>query len=320
MLLIDIDGAKVGDIIAAPVKLNGIEIVKPGMSITQSLIINLKNLGIKQLHIASLDIEFKKLSKHNVRQTKAYDNLVKFALSYNNKMNVYEDIINSFDSSLMHHSMNVSMIASMIISDYKLPLFMRRNILSGAILHDIGKLDIDPAILNKPGKLTKEEFEIIKQHTTFGYDSAKQLHMPRTVKDVIVQHHENYNGTGYPYNLSKDEISLGAMVVHIADVYEARCSKRVYKDANARKDIKDDMRTQVGTMFSPEVFEHFDKNVPLYFKGETVLIDETEYLVVGYSNDKSPVFQNTENGDVFTHDELVSSVKHIFVVDSIHIK
>lgn len=320
MVVLDINEVKIGDVVAAPVMINNFEIVKAGTVVYPSLVDILKNLGIKKIWIANLNIEYKKLTKLHLGQTKLYNNLANFAKTYSRRLDCYEDVISDYDSSLMQHSVNVSMITGMILSDYKLPLFQRKNIIAGALLHDLGKLDIEPLILNKPGKLTPDEYEVIKQHTIKGFVSAGQLRLPGYTKDIILHHHENYDGSGYPEGISKDSISLGSMAVHIADVYEARCSKRVYKDANARVDIKEDMKKYIGTMFDEEVFKHFEENVPTYFRGEIISVDGNEYVVVGYTENKQPILQCIGTGKIFTHDELVSSVKEVFIVDSIHVR
>ena len=319
MVIVDISEVKTGDVIAAPVRINDIEIVRSGTVASMSLISVLKNLGVKSVWIASLDIEFKKLSKINPRKTKTYNNLAKFAKSYSSRITGFEDVTRDFDNNLLSHSVNVSIITNMIISEFRLPLFRRKNIITGALLHDVGKLRINPLILNKPGKLTAEEYEVIKQHPIHSFEMGGELRLPNVAKTVMFQHHENFDGSGYPLGLKGDDIHIGSMAVHIADVYEARCSKRIYKDANARFEIKEDMKHDIGTMFDKRVFEAFDKNVPLYFKGEEVSIDGEHYLVVGYDDNRNPVFQSKNSGDIFTHNELMSNVKEVLVVNSIHI-
>ena len=106
-------------------------------------------------------------------------------------------------------------------------------------LHDIGKIAIDDAILNKPGRLTREEFDIMKRHTTIGAAMLDQLHryrnepLVRTAHEICRWHHERWDGRGYPDGLSGDQIPISAQVVAMADVYDALVSKRVYKDAYA---------------------------------------------------------------------------------------
>ena len=114
----------------------------------------------------------------------------------------------------------------------------RSTIAMASALHDIGKMSIDDAILNKPGRLTSEEFEIMKTHTTLGADMLFELghqHAGNSLLDYAYQiarwHHERWDGKGYPDGLKGDEIPIAAQVVSVADVYDALTSVRVYKDA-----------------------------------------------------------------------------------------
>ena len=110
-------------------------------------------------------------------------------------------------------------------------------IATASALHDIGKINIDEKILNKPGKLTKEEFEIMKTHTTIGaamIGNVDLYHDERLVQlayEICRWHHERWDGKGYPDGLKGDEIPISAQVVSVADVYDALVSERVYKKA-----------------------------------------------------------------------------------------
>ena len=104
-------------------------------------------------------------------------------------------------------------------------------------LHDVGKAYIDTDILNKPGKLTKEEFEKVKLHTVLGEQmldgitAYKDEKLLKIAKEICRWHHERYDGSGYPDGLKGDEIPISAQLVSVADVYDALVSKRAYKDA-----------------------------------------------------------------------------------------
>jgi response regulator RpfG family c-di-GMP phosphodiesterase len=128
-------------------------------------------------------------------------------------------------------------------------------------LHDIGKVSIPDAILLKQGKLTAEEFEVIKTHTMVGgraLDTVLQycdLEMFRIAKDIVLSHHERYDGKGYPSGLKGEEIPLAARIMGVADHYDALRSKRVYKDAFTAQEAIDNLREESGKRFDPAIVE-----------------------------------------------------------------
>lgn len=147
------------------------------------------------------------------------------------------------------HVLHMNMLTGMILESllkktdkYNLSWNDRSMIITAAALHDIGKIGIDEKILNKPGKLTDEEFEIMKKHTVLGAEMLEGLteykneKLVKTAIEICRWHHERYDGTGYPDGLSGDEIPISAQVVALADVYDALTSKRVYKKAYAPKE------------------------------------------------------------------------------------
>lgn len=133
-----------------------------------------------------------------------------------------------------------------------------------SVLHDIGKVGVPDSILLKPGHLTREEFEIIKQHPVIGgqvIEDAEALHPERSflsiAKAVAFQHHERWDGTGYPYGLSGDDIALPARIVAVVDVYDALRSVRPYKDAMSHEAALEIIRDGAGKHFDPDLVEAF---------------------------------------------------------------
>ena len=132
-------------------------------------------------------------------------------------------------------------------------------------MHDVGKIGIPDAILHKPGKLTPEEFEIIKHHTVIG---QRILHMSDrklmvSARTIALQHHERWDGTGYPFGLKGEEISLLARISALADVYDALSLSRVYKEAWPKEKVLQFIRQERGGMFDPQIvdlfFEHLEE-------------------------------------------------------------
>ena len=122
-----------------------------------------------------------------------------------------------------------------------------------ASMHDIGKLGTPDVILEKPGKLTKEEFEVVKQHAKIGFDMlhGSDLPMLKAASLIAAQHHERYDGTGYPLGLSGEDIHLYARITSIADVFDALGCARPYKEAWPLKNILEYFREQKGHQFDP---------------------------------------------------------------------
>lgn len=141
------------------------------------------------------------------------------------------------------HVMNIGTLTEILLNQiskkddkYYLPYAERDLIVKASALHDIGKISIPEEVLNKPGKLTDEEFEAMKQHTVIGYQVLSDLGfqdepLVKVSREITRWHHERYDGRGYPDGLKGDEIPLSAQIVSLADVYDALTSERVYKPA-----------------------------------------------------------------------------------------
>jgi HD-GYP domain-containing protein (c-di-GMP phosphodiesterase class II) len=132
-----------------------------------------------------------------------------------------------------------------------------RSLLKGALLHDIGKIGISDNILLKRGKLTPEEFEVIKTHVTIGCNFVSDAVWLGDGLDVILYHHEKYNGTGYCKSLKGDEIPLLARIFAITDVFDALTTDRPYKRAMSYDEAMKIILSDTGTHFDPEITETF---------------------------------------------------------------
>ncbi|MBE5929745.1 MAG: response regulator [Lachnospiraceae bacterium] len=126
-----------------------------------------------------------------------------------------------------------------------------------ALLHDIGKVGIPDHVLNKPGKLTEEEFAIIKSHTIIGADILKEIKSIPEIEAGARYHHERYNGTGYPCGLAAEEIPAVARIIGIADAFDAMNSKRIYRDSLSSEVIRKELVNGKGTQFDPYFLDIF---------------------------------------------------------------
>ena len=165
------------------------------------------------------------------------------------------EVIDLRDPYVLGHSRLVSQYAADIARRMKLSERQIELIRKAGLLHDIGKLGISMEILTKPGKLTREEFEIIKDHAALGGDLVKNSPSLRSLASIIRHHHEFYNGEGYPDKLSANQISIEARIVAVADAIEAMSSDRPYRMALQFDRIITELRDHSGTQFDPLAIE-----------------------------------------------------------------
>jgi len=133
----------------------------------------------------------------------------------------------------------------------------RQHIKYGSSLHDCGKIGFPDALLNSSGKLNDSEFATIRKHPVWGARVARQARLPRKVINIILYHHERYDGEGYPCGLSGETIPLEARIVTIADVFDAMTSKRPYRDPLPRKETLEMMNAMSGHQLDPELMRIF---------------------------------------------------------------
>lgn len=168
--------------------------------------------------------------------------------------------LESWSAQHTGHSERTGRFAVDIGRELELPREELDDLYIGGLLHDIGKLAIPEYILNKPSALAPEEFELVKQHPSKGYELASRFPgcTRKGVLDIILYHHERYDGTGYPYGLKGREIPLAARIVAVADSYDAMVSERVYRTKPFdRKYAANQIIEGRGTQFDPVVADVF---------------------------------------------------------------
>ena len=193
--------------------------------------------------------------------------------------------IKSMDDYTFSHNINVATLSMVIGQAMGLTLEELRSLGSGALLHDLGKLRIPAWILNKKGKLSASEFEEITRHPRLGIDLLGNTHdlAPKS-REVILQHHEKFEGRGYPDGYSGDNISLFARICAVADVYDALTTQRPFRPAFSPYQA---MRTLVGsasTHFDPEILRVFLGKTSLYPPGTSVILNDGSSGVVLRAN------------------------------------
>ena len=157
------------------------------------------------------------------------------------------------------HSERVTAYSLLIAESMGIDETSRENLRLGSLLHDIGKIGITDLILNKKGKLTDEEFDTMKTHASLGKSIIEPIDFLKDSIDVVSCHHEKWNGKGYPFGLSGEDIPLHARIFAISDVFDALTMERPYKSAWSADEAKAEIIRSSGSHFDPNAVEHFEK-------------------------------------------------------------
>ncbi len=166
--------------------------------------------------------------------------------------------VDAKDTYTHGHSENVMNIAEAIALEMNVDAKTIGTIRDGGLLHDIGKIGIPGNILNKPGPLTEQEFDgVMKTHCTLGANIVKDVPFLHDLYTLILHHHENYDGSGYPAGLIREEIPLSARIVHVADAFEAMTSNRPYRDSLGKQEAVDRLLRSKGKEFDPSIIDAF---------------------------------------------------------------
>lgn len=162
-----------------------------------------------------------------------------------------------FDEDTGLHLRRISRLSGMIAEKGGLPEEFRRKVEIFSPLHDIGKVGVPREILFKPDKLTPEEFEAVKQHARIGYEIINNGAIDGVARNIVLYHHEKWNGKGYPEGLAGSAIPVEARVVSIADVFDALVNERIYKPAFSLEKTRAIMAAENGISFDPAYLEPF---------------------------------------------------------------
>lgn len=195
--------------------------------------------------------------------------------------------LRSFDDYTYHHSVNVAVYCTAVGKKMGLSRQELGNLSQAALCHDLGKSRIPADILNKPGKLTDEEYEIIKTHPQKSVDVLnEQGNVSAIIKQAVLLHHENENGSGYPLHKLGHEIPLFAKILHAADVYDALTSRRPYKEPYAPADAFEYLKGGCDILFDSKVVDAMLQVVPAYPPGIDVkLSNGLEAIVFAHTSD-----------------------------------
>ena len=202
-----------------------------------------------------------------------------------------------------NHVKRVAEISYLLAIKYGLSEEDAKLLKMASPMHDIGKIGIYDHILNKPGKLSKEEFEIIKTHTTIGHSILQKSKrwLFKTAAIVALQHHEWWNGKGYPNHLSGDDIHIFGRITAIADVFDALTHKRLYKHAWSVERALKEIKLLRGRQFQPEIVDIFFDNIGLILKINIDNIDRDSDILLNSDID----VKRHEVYSLFSHECMI---------------
>lgn len=192
--------------------------------------------------------------------------------------------LRTYDDYTYAHSVNVAVLCGVIGLGFNMDETDLTNLITAALLHDLGKLSIPEEILNKPGRLTPEEFAIMKTHSQLSYNLIQERwDLSSYVKTAVLFHHENVDGSGYPQGITGDKQTIFTKILHVTDVYDALVSKRPYKNPFSPFDAAEYLMANCGSLFDLEVVKMLLKCVPLYPKGTEIRLSNGQKGII-YEN------------------------------------
>lgn len=292
MILISLENAEEGMVLGRNIySSNGTILIGKGTKLNKNYIYSLKKKGIATVYIEDDNFDDLFIDEIVADDTKKQamdiisDKIRNLSLAEDKNIQEVKDIINIIiDELLSKDDFIIDLVDIRAIDDYTFGHCVNVCILSlitgmclgydrkklidlgtGAILHDIGKTLIPLQILNKPSRLEPTEYEEIKKHTVYGYEILKNvLNKKDTILDIVLSHHERFDGKGYPNGLVGEEIHEYSRIVAVADVYDALTSNRVYRRKAQNQEAIEYLYTMKHSQFDEKIVDLFVQNVALY--------------------------------------------------------
>ncbi|BBI36397.1 HD-GYP domain-containing protein [Cohnella abietis] len=225
------------------------------------------------------------------------DRIIPIIMFMSNHPNLSEILVHLevHDEYVYRHSIGVALLSKLIGKTRGLNEAELLELTTAGFLHDIGKAKIPGAILNKPGKLTEEEFKVVKEHSVYGYEILKKsVGIPERYAYVALQHHEREDGSGYPFGLKGSHIDVYSKIVAVADVFHAMVSKRVYKQPVPFYKVLKEMSDNLYGSFDPGITLSFLKRLMDAMIGNTVVLsdgNEGKIVMVSAQDPVHPVVE-----------------------------
>ena len=224
--------------------------------------------------------------------------------------------IRTIDEYTYSHSVNVSLLCSLIGSWLNLSEVQKKVLSYCGLLHDIGKSKISQEILNKPGPLTPKEYEEMKRHSVLGYKILEgNIAISKDIMLSVLLHHEREDGSGYPFGITGDKISLYAKIVSIADVFDAMTSDRVYKKRQTPFDVLQMYESEYLTKCDTSILLTFLNKIANYYIGSKVRLSNDSLGEIVFINQNSisrPIIKLEDSSIIDLNIEKNISILEIF--------
>lgn len=214
-------------------------------------------LETRRLRLENLAYQTKLESLVSARTEMLRKALSDLERSYDVTLEALGDALDLKDAETEGHSKRVTAFTIAIARAMELPQEKVRVIARGAFLHDVGKMAIPDAILRKPGRLSDDEQDIMREHAYLGYQILRKIPFLQEAADIVYSHQERYDGSGYPRGLRADQIPLGARIFAIADTFDAMTSDRPYRAAQSISSGRREIEKNAGKQFDPEIVKVF---------------------------------------------------------------
>ncbi len=200
------------------------------------------------------DLEEVKL-EHNQVDKELKQNYKKLQKIIEATANIITKVVETRDPYSIGHQQRVSKLATAIAQEMKLPQDKINGTRISSLIHDIGKVNLPTEIISKPGKLIEVEFNLIKNYPKVGYDILKKVDFPWPIAEIVLQHQEKIDGSGYPRGLKGDEICIEAKILGVANVVEAMSSYKSYRPALSVDEALVEIVENKNILFDPEVVD-----------------------------------------------------------------
>ncbi len=215
------------------------------------------------------------------------DNILSL-LDRKNDIFLYLNFIRDFDNHTYSHCSNVSLLCNVFGNWLGFDDNQIMEVTVSGLLHDVGKIGIPLDVLNKTGKLTAEEFAVIKHHSVIGHKLIEQQPFPKAVKTAVLEHHEKMDGSGYPYGLKGSKINTYAKIVSICDIYDAMTSARSYHKRRCPFDVIHTFETGLYGELDTKLLFKFLSNIAFVYLNSSVVLSDGREAEVIFVPEKEP--------------------------------